>query len=132
MIFMLDTNACIEHLRNPACNVGMRMSEKWRDEFVISAITEFELLYGAANSQNPKAEEAKVHEFLSRFESVPFGRHAAAMAGQLRSELEATGNVIGPFDLLIAATALIRGATLVTHNVGEFARVPHLEWEDWH
>jgi tRNA(fMet)-specific endonuclease VapC len=132
MIYMLDTNACIEHLRSPACNVGLKMNEKWRDEFTVSAMTEFELLYGAANSDNPQQEEIKVLEFLRRFECVPFGRHAAALAGQLRVDLESRGKMIGPFDLLIAATAIVRGAKLVTHNVEEFSRVPHLEWEDWH
>jgi tRNA(fMet)-specific endonuclease VapC len=132
MIYMLDTNACIEHLRNPACNVGLKMNEKWRDDFVISAMTEFELLYGAANSDNPIEEETKVSNFLRRFECAPFGRHAAALAGQLRVDLEAQGKMIGPFDLLIAATAIIRGAKLITHNVDEFSRVPHLDWEDWH
>ena len=70
--------------------------------------------------------------FLRKFECVPFGRHAAALAGQLRVGLEAQGKMIGPFDLLIAATAIIRGAKLITHNVAEFSRIPHLEWEDWH
>ena len=37
----------------------------------------------------------------------------------------------GPYDLLIAATALEHGATLVTNNVREFARVPGLMVEDW-
>ncbi len=107
------------------------MIEKWRDEFVVSAITEFELLYGAANSDDPAGEATKVTEFLKRFESVAFGRHAAALAGELRAELESIGKMIGSMDLLIAATAIVRGATVVTHNVDEFSRVPHLEWEDW-
>jgi tRNA(fMet)-specific endonuclease VapC len=132
MIYMLDTNACIEHLRNPACNVGVQMNERWRDEFVLSAITEFELLYGAANSKYPIGEEAKALEFIRRFECVPFNRHAAALAGQLRADLESRGEMIGSLDFLIAVTAIIRGARLITHNTSEFSRVPHLEWEDWH
>jgi tRNA(fMet)-specific endonuclease VapC len=38
---------------------------------------------------------------------------------------------IGPYDLLIAAQALQRRATLVTANVSEFARVTGLGWQDW-
>src|SRR3989442_10721715 len=41
----------------------------------------------------------------------------------LRATLEAAGTPIGPYDLLIAAQALRSGATLVTANVSEFARV---------
>jgi tRNA(fMet)-specific endonuclease VapC len=38
---------------------------------------------------------------------------------------------IGPYDLQIAAIALAYDVTLVTHNTGEFSRVPHLRIEDW-
>jgi PIN domain len=52
-------------------------------------------------------------------------------AGDLRATLEAAGTPIGPYDLLIAAQALRTGATLVTANVSEFARVRGLVWQDW-
>ncbi len=39
--------------------------------------------------------------------------------------------MIGGNDLLIAATAVVNGATLVTRNVGEFSRVAGLAVEDW-
>jgi tRNA(fMet)-specific endonuclease VapC len=38
---------------------------------------------------------------------------------------------IGPYDVLLAGHALALGATLVTHNTREFARVPGLTVEDW-
>jgi len=34
--------------------------------------------------------------------------------------------------LLIGATALEHGAILVTHNVGELARIEGLRLEDWY
>jgi tRNA(fMet)-specific endonuclease VapC len=40
--------------------------------------------------------------------------------------LERAGTPIGPYDILIAAQAL-----LVTANEREFARVPRLKFEDW-
>jgi len=39
--------------------------------------------------------------------------------------------LIRPNDLLIAAIAVVHGATLVAHNVREFARVEGLKYEDW-
>jgi len=39
--------------------------------------------------------------------------------------------LIGPNDLMIAAIALANGLTVVTHNIGEFGRVPGLNVEDW-
>jgi len=44
-------------------------------------------------------------------------------AGDRRAALETAGTPIGPYDLLIAAQALRSGATLITANVSEFARV---------
>ena len=51
--------------------------------------------------------------------------------GQVRDELENIGQVIGPFDLRIAATALVHDLTVVTHNVDEFSRVDGLRIEEW-
>ncbi|WP_164163056.1 PIN domain-containing protein, partial [Stenotrophomonas maltophilia] len=47
----------------------------------------------------------------------------AAHAGDIRATLEAAGTPIGAYDCLIAAQARRRGATLVTANSREFARV---------
>lgn len=49
--------------------------------------------------------------------------------GVIRAALEAMGRPIGPNDLLIAAHAHARGATPVTANVGEFARVQVSAWK---
>jgi tRNA(fMet)-specific endonuclease VapC len=40
--------------------------------------------------------------------------------------METNGRPIGIIDTLIAAQALVRNLTLVTHNAGEFARVAGL------
>jgi len=55
----------------------------------------------------------------------------AAHAGDIRAELEKVGMPIGHYDYLIAAQARRRGATLVTLNQREFARVPGLIATDW-
>ena len=53
------------------------------------------------------------------------------MSGPLRAQLERDGTPIGSLDLLIAAHALALGSTLVSNNLREFARVPHLRTENW-
>lgn len=52
-------------------------------------------------------------------------------AGDIRVSLESQGTPIGHYDYLIAAQARGRGATLVTANRCEFARVPGLVVTDW-
>ena len=62
---------------------------------------------------------------------MPFGDEASVAYGSIRAALEQAGTPIGPNDLLIAAIALAYDLTLVTHDTGEFSRVPGLRIEDW-
>ena len=64
-------------------------------------------------------------------EFVPFDTSDARSAGAVRAELESSGLPIGPYDILIAGQARIRGLVLVTANAREFARVDGLAREDW-
>jgi tRNA(fMet)-specific endonuclease VapC len=66
-----------------------------------------------------------------RFTSLPFDDRSAAEYGQIRATLAARGTPIGPNDLMIASIALAHDLTVVSHNTGEFGRVPHLKLEDW-
>ena len=66
-----------------------------------------------------------------QFEVLDFDREDARQAGELRARLAAAGTPIGTYDVLIAGQALARAMTLVTHNIGEFQRVPELRVEDW-
>jgi tRNA(fMet)-specific endonuclease VapC len=45
--------------------------------------------------------------------------------------LESQGQMIGPYDVLLAGHAKATQLGLVTHNTAEFARVPGLPLEDW-
>jgi tRNA(fMet)-specific endonuclease VapC len=99
---------------------------------VVSSIVLFELWYGVARSGRCEENAERLRVFLSgNIGVLPFGDGDASIAGDLRASLEANGTMIGPYDLLIAAQALRTGATLVTANTAEFARVPGLVWEDW-
>lgn len=63
---------------------------------------------------------------------VPFDSNAALTAAKIRAQLEQLGTPIGPMDILIAGAALALQATLVTHNIKEFSRVPGLALIDWY
>ena len=70
--------------------------------------------------------------FLSLISEIPaFDPADALVAAEIRAGLMQRGEMIGAYDLLIAAQVLRRNAILITRNASEFARVPGLIWEDW-
>ena len=52
-------------------------------------------------------------------------------AAQIRAFLEKSGTVIGPYDVQLAGQALAKKLIFVTHNTGEFNRIPGFIVEDW-
>jgi tRNA(fMet)-specific endonuclease VapC len=128
--FFLDTNACVGLLRGTSLRLRQRLLERSPDEVAIPAVVAAELLFGARKSA-AQGNLEKTRRFLSNFDIVPFDAAAAEQYGSLRADLEQAGTVIGPNDLMIAATVLAAGGVLVTHNTKEFARVAKLPTEDW-
>lgn len=55
----------------------------------------------------------------------------AAHYAEIRAEVERKGQVIGPYDLMIAGHARSRGLVVVTANLRDFERVAGLRAEDW-
>ena len=99
-------------------------------DLAIIVLVKHELRYSLA--RNPLVKSwPLVEALLALIPSLPFTRPIANRAADLRSNLAAAATPIGPYDLLIAATALEHGATLVTNNVREFGRVPGLVVESW-
>jgi len=79
----------------------------------------------------PNKEQAKVDLLLQTVIELPFDRGAAREAGRIRGLLESQGQMIGPYDIFLAAQALEAGLTLVTANTNEFQRVFGLTVENW-
>ena len=130
----LDTNIAIYVINRRIPAVRLRLAEQLRQgtEIGFSAIALFELRYGHARGDRRDQSDRLLAEFLAPGIAVlPFDAEDAAHAGDIRAYLESQGTPIGPFDYLIAAQARRRGATLVTANRREFARVPGLLVTDW-
>lgn len=98
---------------------------------VISTITTYELYTGIEKCTDATRERAKVHRLLSTVNELAFDAHAAREAARIRARLESQGQMIGPYDVLLAGHAIAAGLRLVTHNTAEFARIPSLPLEDW-
>ena len=130
----LDTNIAIYVINRRVPVVRHRLAEQLRlgTEIGLPAIALFELRYGHARSNRRAESDRLLAEFLAPGIAVlPFEAEDADHAGNIRTELEKAGTPIGHCDYLIAAQARRRGATLVTANSREFARVPGLLVADW-
>ena len=130
MIYLLDTDTCIGVLRQRP-EMVQRMSQVAPSDCAVSMVTVYELFCGLAKAQDPARERQKVERFISSVIELPLDRPSAEAAANVRGDLERPGNVIGPYDLLIAGQALAHRLTLVTNNIHEFQRVNGLNWQSW-
>jgi tRNA(fMet)-specific endonuclease VapC len=126
--FLLDTDTCISALRHDP-EVRLHMESVAPEDVTVSAMNEAELRYGALNSQHPDKHTRDVEAFLEPIVVLPFNAEAAKQHARLRMALRKMP--IGERDLVIASVALAHRLTVVTHNQGEFSRIPGLETIDW-
>ncbi|TPE48190.1 type II toxin-antitoxin system VapC family toxin [Amaricoccus solimangrovi] len=128
---LLDTNAVIALLtrRSPALLRRVEASEP--GSLAVSAVVAHELWYGAYRSRKVEFNLETLRLLFSDLAILDLDREDARVAGEIRAELARRGTPIGPYDLLIAGQAKARGLTLITNNIGEFARVAGLDVEDW-
>lgn len=130
VIRLLDTNICIYIINKRPPQVAAHFEGLVYGDVAVSSITGAELAFGVAKSGSARNQDA-LEKFLAPLEVLPFDAAAMYAYGTLRAQLQARGLPIGALDMLIAAHALALGATLVTNNLAEFARVPGLACENW-
>jgi tRNA(fMet)-specific endonuclease VapC len=131
MQYLLDTNICIYLIKQKPPKVLERFSNLALSDIGISSITVAELEYGVYKSQQQEKNRSALMQFLIPLEIVEFDQAAATVYGEIRSDLESRGLVIGAMDMLIAAHALSLSVTLVSNNVREFSRIDNLSLENW-
>jgi tRNA(fMet)-specific endonuclease VapC len=129
--YLLDTNICVDAMNDRYPRVGARIRRLSPENIYISPIVVAELRYGADKSVRPLENHARIDRFVQDLQCTDFDLDAAAAYGRIRAGLEATGQTIGPNDLLIAAQALSNQLVLVTDNLREFQRVKGLQIENW-
>lgn len=130
-MYMLDTDICIKVLNGTSPTLIARLRGEDPASLRLSSITKAELLYGARHSQKIAANLRLLELFFQPFLSLSFDDRCAEHYGAIRADLAAAGRLIGPKDLLIAATARAHDLVLITHNQREFSLVVGLKQEDW-
>jgi tRNA(fMet)-specific endonuclease VapC len=133
VIFLPDTNVYSVFLRQK----DTRLLERFQANLpgiVLSAVALMELEYGATKS-GLRIHRTRLDTLVSLLGgAIAFDAAAAREAGAIRAylaTLRPNAQPIGPYDALLAGHALSIGATLVTANVREFARIPGLMIENW-
>ncbi len=129
-MWVLDTNTLIYFFKGMG-RVSETLLSHAPGEIAIPAIVLYELEVGIAKSTSPHKRRQQLKALIAATQLLPFGLAEAEAAAHIRASLEKHGQSIGPYDVLIAATALVQKATLVTHNTREFERIKGLHLEDW-
>lgn len=128
--YLLDTNTASYIIKGNVPGVRERLLKVPMSRLLISAVTEAELLYGAAREREAVRLKTAVDEFLLRVDSLPWDSNAARQYADLRAALEFAGTPMGNLDMMIAAHALAAEAVLVS-NDRSFRRLKHLKIENW-
>jgi tRNA(fMet)-specific endonuclease VapC len=128
--YLLDTNMCIAAMRGHP-TVIQHLASMQPGDCAVSTITGYELYTGVQKCAKPDAERAKVDLLLGMVYEVAFDSRAAKEAARIRALLEHKGEMIGPYDVLLAGQAVADSLAVVTANTAEFGRVPGLTVENW-
>ena len=129
MIFLPDTNVVSAYFQQRDAMLAQRFAAAF-PHLRLSILVLAELEYGAAKSGVAR-HRSRIDGLLANVIVEHFRAEDTLCYGRLRADLERSGNIIGTMDSLIAAQALRLGATIVTHNLREFSRVPGLKVVDW-
>ena len=95
----------------------------------LSAVGLTELIHGLYRAKTPAMRlhrESFLNELLADLTVYPYTKETAMLAGKLDGEQQNKGVVIPFGDLLIGATALALGYSLLTVNPRDFRRIPGL------
>jgi len=110
--------------------VGRLEATRSADRYV-TLITPGELYFGIFRSAQVQKNLSRYRRFFAKVKLVPFTSAVAERFGAIKADLAVRGEIIADHDLWIAADALSAGATLVTNNTRDFARIPGLRIENW-
>jgi tRNA(fMet)-specific endonuclease VapC len=98
------------------------------EKFEIAAVTVAELWHGIerATGTHRAKRQQYLEALLAGLPVIPYTEQTAYEHARVWAKLEASGKMIGYYDIIVAATALERGSAVVTFNQRHFAQVKGL------
>ncbi|MDD2878733.1 MAG: type II toxin-antitoxin system VapC family toxin [Acidiphilium sp.] len=129
-MLVLDTNMLSEMMRpEPERKIVDWIVRQPSDELFTAAVCQAEILAGLAimpkGRRRADLEEAARAMFADDFDGriLPFDTEAAAGYAEIFAARRNVGRPSGTIDLMVAAIARVRGASVVTRNVADFEGV---------
>jgi tRNA(fMet)-specific endonuclease VapC len=123
--FLVDTDWVIHSLRGRA-DIRAKLDELSIDGLTISIISLAELFEGVYYAHDPIGSQAILGRFLKGVAVLEVDEDVARIFGRERGRLRRLHQMIDDLDLLIAATAIRHGLTLLTNNRRDFERIEKL------
>jgi tRNA(fMet)-specific endonuclease VapC len=127
MSYLIDSDWVIDQLAADPAAVQL-LGQLAPAGIAISVVSLMEVLEGVLRSADPRQQRADLNTFLTTVPVLPFTEAIAERCAQVRDSLRGQNRRVNSraVDLMIAATALEQGLTLVTHNVADYKDVPGL------
>jgi len=127
MPYLVDSNVIIDHLA-AVPDASQFLDQFAQDGIVMSIVTYMEAFQGVFRSEHPEEAAEKFHAFVDKVLILPFSFAVAERCARLRETLRSQNKRVKSraLDLIIAATALEYGLTLVTKNTEDFKDIPDL------
>jgi tRNA(fMet)-specific endonuclease VapC len=129
MSFLLDTDTCSAHLKN--VRIVSNRFLQYGGRLYASAVTIAELRAWLLRKKTPQTRKQAYARLRQDLMVLDVDEGIALRAGEIAAALSDRGIASKTPDMVLAATALIHGLTLVTHNTRDFASVPGLTVVDW-
>jgi tRNA(fMet)-specific endonuclease VapC len=128
---LLDTTVLSDFTRGVAA-VLARLKSTSKGDAAICTVTAMEIEYGLMlNPARARKIEPMIRFLLQDLQVLAYEPEDATATAAIRAALAKRGTPIGPYDVMIAGTALRRGLVMVTSNGSEFERINGLILEDW-
>ena len=124
MAIILDADVVIRGEKG-TFNLKNWVASRASDQFEIAAITVAELWHGVerATGMHKITRQRYLNAVLQSLPIIPYTEQTAYEHARIWAELEASGKMIGFYDLIVGATALERGSQVATFNKRHFAQI---------
>ena len=128
MAIILDADVIIRGERG-TLDLAVWMTLHEDEGFEVAAITVAELWHGVerASGGHRTRRERYIRTILEELPMIPYTETTALQHAHIWAALESSGQMIGDYDLIVAATAMERGSAVATFNRRHFERVEGLK-----